>query len=155
VDERGGHTVHVPLAVLAHGVGLELPCYATDGAAGLDVRAAVEGELIIAPGAAALVPTGLVAAVPRGFELQVRARSGLAARHRVGVLNSPGTIDSDYRGEIQIIIMNFGPEPFLIKRGDRIAQLVLARVEHVQWERTNLESLSGTPRGSGGFGHTG
>jgi len=145
--------VAVPVEILPHGEGLDLPGYATPGAAGLDVRAAVEADLVIAPGRLEMVPTGLKAAVPPGFELQVRPRSGLAARRLIGLLNSPGTIDSDYRGEIGILVMNFGPEPFVVRRGDRIAQLVLARVERLEWRP--VPQVDETHRGEGGFGHTG
>jgi dUTP pyrophosphatase len=138
---------------LAHGEGLDLPGYASDGAAGMDVRAAVVEPLRIAPGAIVLVPTGLILETPPGFEVQVRPRSGLALRHGITVLNTPGTIDADYRGEVQVILANFGPAEFLIERGDRIAQLVLARVARA--EIRLAEELSETDRGSGGFGHTG
>jgi dUTP pyrophosphatase len=119
----------------------------------MDVRAAVSGSLVIEPGAVALVPTGLEVEVPVGYEVQVRPRSGLALRHRVTVLNSPGTIDSDYRGEVQVIMVNLGPEPFEIGRGDRIAQLVLAPVARAEWDYA--DSLEQSIRGEGGFGHTG
>jgi dUTP pyrophosphatase len=143
----------IPVQVLPHAVGLPLPAYQTEGAAGLDVVAAVTEPLVIAPGRLALVPTGLCVAVPAGHELQVRPRSGLALKRQVGLLNSPGTIDSDYRGEVQVIVMNFGPEPFTVNRGDRIAQLVLARVERLEWRV--VEAVEETARGAGGFGHTG
>jgi dUTP pyrophosphatase len=119
----------------------------------MDVRAAVSGSLVIEPGAVALVPTGLEVEVPVGYEVQVRPRSGLALRHRVTVLNSPGTIDSDYRGEVQVIMVNLGPEPFEIGRGDRIAQLVLAPVARAEWDYA--DSLEQSIRGGGGLGHTG
>lgn len=131
---------------------LPLPSYATEGAAGLDLRAAVGGRLVLGPGERALVPTGLRFAVPAGFEAQVRPRSGLALRHGIVLPNSPGTIDSDYRGEVQVILWNAGPEPFAIERGDRIAQLVIAPVAHVELEESALDE---TPRGAGGFGSTG
>jgi dUTP pyrophosphatase len=143
----------IPVQVLPHAAGLPLPAYQTEGAAGLDVVAAVTEPLVIAPGRLALVPTGLCVAVPAGHELQVRPRSGLALKRQVGLLNSPGTIDSDYRGEVQVIVMNFGPEPFTVNRGDRIAQLVLARVERLEWRV--VEAVEETARGAGGFGHTG
>ncbi|MBP7561446.1 MAG: dUTP diphosphatase [Armatimonadetes bacterium] len=148
-----GCPVRVRVRRLAHAEGLDLPAYATDGAAGMDVRAAVSGSLVIEPGAVALVPTGLEVEVPVGYEVQVRPRSGLALRHRVTVLNSPGTIDSDYRGEVQVIMVNLGPEPFEIGRGDRIAQLVLAPVARAEWDYA--DSLEQSIRGEGGFGHTG
>ncbi|MGE5457143.1 MAG: dUTP diphosphatase [Methanococcaceae archaeon] len=130
-----------------------LPAYATVGSAGMDVRAAVEEDLILAKGEIKLVPTNLMAEIPEGFELQVRPRSGLAIKHGIGLLNSPGTIDSDYRGEIGIIMFNFGQAEFVIKRGDRIAQLVLARVFRA--EISELQDLQDTDRGNGGFGSTG
>ena len=148
-----GCSVPVRVRRLVHAEGLDLPAYATDGAAGMDVRAAVSGSLVIEPGAVALVPTGLEVEVPVGYEVQVRPRSGLALRHRVTVLNSPGTIDSDYRGEVQVIMVNLGPEPFEIGRGDRIAQLVLAPVARAEWDYA--DSLEQSIRGEGGFGHTG
>jgi dUTP pyrophosphatase len=131
---------------------LPLPSYATEGAAGLDLRAALAGRLVLGPGERALVPTGLRFAVPAGYEAQVRPRSGLALRHGIVLPNSPGTIDSDYRGEVQVILWNAGPEPFAIERGDRIAQLVIAPVAHVELEESALDE---TPRGAGGFGSTG
>jgi dUTP pyrophosphatase len=139
---------------LAHGQGLPVPARMTRGASGCDVAAAVDADLTISPGKRALVPTGLIFEIPEGFEVQVRSRSGLAAKHGVFVLNSPGTIDSDYRGEVKVILANAGELPFVVRRGDRIAQLVpmqvplsLTFVEH--------DSVSETARGSGGFGHTG
>ena len=131
---------------------LPLPSYATSGAAGLDLRAAVSSRLVVAPGERALVPTGLRVAVPHGYEGQVRPRSGLALRHGIVLPNAPGTIDSDYRGEVQVILWNTGAEPFAIARGDRIAQLVVAPVVRVELEEVALDE---TPRGAGGFGSTG
>ena len=131
---------------------LPLPSYATEGAAGLDLRAALGARLVLGPGDRALVPTGLRFAVPAGYEAQVRPRSGLALRHGIVLPNSPGTIDSDYRGEVQVILWNAGPEPFAIERGDRIAQLVIAPVARVELEESALDE---TPRGAGGFGSTG
>jgi dUTP pyrophosphatase len=130
-----------------------LPAYATDGSAGMDVRAAVEADMTVAPGETVLVPTGFAMAVPAGHEAQVRPRSGLAIKHGIGVLNSPGTIDSDYRGEVRIILSNFGKEPFVIRRGDRIAQMVIAPVVRAEWDER--DTLEDTRRGAGGFGHTG
>jgi dUTP pyrophosphatase len=130
-----------------------LPRYATSAAAGLDLPAAVEGELVLEPGARALVPTGLCIALPRGYEAQVRPRSGLALRHGILLPNAPGTIDADYRGEIQVIVWNAGDAPFVVKRGDRIAQLVVAPVARA--ELVPVASLDVTERGAGGFGHTG
>ena len=138
---------------LAHAADLPLPAYETPGAAGMDVRAAVEQPLTLAPGAIALVPTGLVIELPAGFEMQVRPRSGLAAKHGITLPNSPATIDWDYRGEVRVIMQNLGREPFVIERGARIAQMVLQRVPRVTW--VEAEELSATTRGAGGFGHTG
>jgi dUTP pyrophosphatase len=130
-----------------------LPAYATHGSAGMDVCAGVERELTIAPGETSLVPTGFSIELPQGFEAQVRPRSGLAAKNSVTVLNSPGTIDSDYRGEVKIILTNFGKQPFIVKRGDRIAQMVIHRYARVEWQE--VVTLAETQRGAGGFGHTG
>ena len=130
-----------------------LPVYATHGSAGMDVCAAVVRELSIAPGETSLVPTGFSIELPQGFEAQVRPRSGLAAKNSVTVLNSPGTIDSDYRGEVKIILTNFGKQPFTVKRGDRIAQMVIHRYARVEWQE--VVKLAETERGAGGFGHTG
>ena len=135
--------------------GLPLPAPASPGSAGLDLRAAVpeDDEIVLRPGERALIPTGLVLEIPPGYEGQVRPRSGLALRHGIGVLNSPGTIDSDYRGEVGVILINLGESPFPIRRGDRIAQLVFARFEPVEWEEAG--TLEKTGRGDGGFGSTG
>jgi dUTP pyrophosphatase len=136
--------------------GLPLPAPASPGSAGLDLRAALPedaGEIVLRPGERALIPTGLVLEIPHGCEGQVRPRSGLALRHGIGVLNSPGTIDSDYRGEVGVILVNLGESPFPVRRGDRIAQLVFARVEPIEWEES--ETLAETGRGEGGFGSTG
>ena len=147
--------VTVELQQLAHAEGLSLPAYQTAEAAGLDLMAAVpDGEpLTLAPGQYALVPTGLAIALPPGHEAQVRPRSGLAAKHGVTVLNSPGTIDADYRGEIKVILINHGAAPFVIKRGERIAQMVIAPV--VQAALVPVATLTATDRGAGGFGSTG
>ncbi len=145
--------IRVPVEVLPHGEGLELPAHATPDSAGLDLRAAVTEPVALAPGTHALIPTGLRLALPRGTEGQVRPRSGLAARHAVTVLNSPGTLDSDYRGEVKVILINHGLETFTVERGERIAQLVVARVARV--ELVPQASLDETARGTGGFGHTG
>ena len=146
-------TVTVRIQRLPHAGDLPLPTYETPGAAGMDVRAAVDKPMTLAPGAIALVPTGFAIEVPAGFEMQVRPRSGLAAKHGITLPNSPATIDSDYRGEIRVIMQNLGAEPFVIERGARIAQMVLQRVPRVAWEETG--ELSATSRGAGGFGHTG
>jgi len=132
---------------------VSLPAYQTPGSAGLDLRAAVDASVVLPPGERALIPTGLRFEIPMGWEAQVRPRSGLAFRHGVTVLNSPGTIDSDYRGEVKIILINHGEEPFTINSGDRIAQLVFASVQQVQLELVN--ELTNSLRGDGGFGHTG
>ncbi|MFN3371306.1 MAG: dUTP diphosphatase [Sphingomonadaceae bacterium] len=138
---------------LPHGEGLALPAYATPGAAGMDVLAAVDADLVLAPGTRAAIPTGLAIAVPPGHEMQVRARSGLALREGLAVLNAPGTIDSDYRGEVKIILANLGDRPFTVTRGMRIAQLVLAPFVRCDW--AEAASLDETARGAGGFGSTG
>ena len=138
---------------LPHGEGLPLPTYATQGAAGMDLLAAVHEPLTLAPGARALVPTGLVLALPPGHELQIRPRSGLALRHGIVLPNSPGTIDEDYRGELQVIVLNAGSEAFEITRGMRIAQAVLAPVTRAAWREVAV--LEETPRAAGGFGSTG
>jgi dUTP pyrophosphatase len=145
--------IDVPVMKLASAEGLPLPNYATPGAAGLDLAAAVTDAVVIPPGGRALVPTGLTIALPGGFEAQVRPRSGLAARAGVTVLNAPGTVDSDYRGEIQVILINHGSAPFTILRGERIAQLVIAPVTRLAWQATDC--LPDTARGTGGFGSTG
>ena len=132
---------------------LPLPSYATEGSAGMDIRAAVPADVVLKPGETALIPTGFAVAIPGGYEAQVRPRSGLAIKHQVGILNSPGTIDSDYRGEVKVILTNFGKHDFIVKRGERIAQLVIARYVRAVWEER--ESLEETARGAGGFGHTG
>ena len=142
---------NVQILTLPNGRGLQLPGQASEGAAGFDIAAAE--DLTIAPGSAAAVATGFALASPSGFEGQVRPRSGLALRHRVTVLNAPGTIDADYRGEVKVILINHGPEPFRVARGDRIAQLVVAPVTRAQFELVN--ALPQTERGSGGFGSTG
>ena len=148
-------TVAVQVRPLPHFDGLELPAYETSGSAGMDVRAALAAgdPYILKPGARAMVPTGLSVAIPEGYEIQVRPRSGLAARHGLTCLNTPGTIDSDYRGEIKVILINLGAEAFVIQRGERIAQLVLAPVTRLAW--SEVDALDETARGAGGFGSTG
>ena len=138
---------------LPHFDGLALPSYATAGAAGMDVEAAVEADMVLAPGRRAAVPTGLAMAIPAGFEIQVRPRSGLALKHGVTVANAPGTIDSDYRGEVKVILANLGDAAFTVARGDRIAQLVPAPVQRAELEEVG--TLDETARGIGGFGSTG
>lgn len=145
--------VSVPVLILPHGAGLPLPRYMTGGSAGLDLLAAVSQDETLLPGERKLIPTGIAIALPPGYEAQVRPRSGLALRHGVTLLNSPGTVDSDYRGEIGVIMANLGLTPFVVKRGERIAQLVVARYERVAW--AEMASLDDTGRGEGGFGHTG
>jgi dUTP pyrophosphatase len=146
-------TIQVQVKRLPHSEGLALPSYATAGAAGMDLLAAVQAPLVLQPGARTLVPTGLAIALPPGFELQVRPRSGLALKNGIILPNSPGTIDEDYRGELQVIVMNAGTEPFTIERGMRIAQAVLAPVVRAGW--TEVAELDDTQRGTGGFGSTG
>lgn len=147
----------VPIEVcpLPHFLGLDLPAYETAGSAGMDLRAALpEGEpMSLAPGARAMVPTGLSFAIPLGYEVQIRPRSGLAAKHGLTCLNTPGTIDSDYRGEVKVILINLGEDAFVIERGERIAQMVLAPVTRAVWEQMAI--LDETARGTGGFGSTG
>ena len=132
---------------------IPLPNYATDGSAGMDICAAVDQDIKIQPGETLLIPSGFIIELPKGHEAQVRPRSGLAIKHSIGILNSPGTIDSDYRGEVKIILTNFGKEPYIIHRGDRIAQMVVTKYERVEWKESS--SLAGSMRGEGGFGHTG
>lgn len=147
------NAVTVPIRRLAHGGDLPLPDYATAGSAGLDLAAAVESDLVLAPGERALVPTGFAIALPEGFEAQIRPRSGLAVRAGISVLNAPGTVDSDYRGEIMVTLINLGDSPFTLRRGERIAQMVVAPVTHVDWRPA--EALEVTLRNAGGFGSTG
>lgn len=146
-------TVTLELKRLDHGRDLPLPAYQSDLAAGLDLLAAVDSPVTLAPGERTLVPTGLAMALPAGFEAQVRPRSGLAAKHGITVLNTPGTIDADYRGEVKVILINLGDTPFEIVRGERIAQMVVAPV--LQAGIVEVDSLSETVRGAGGFGSTG
>lgn len=146
-------TVAVRIARLPHGADLPLPAYETAGAAGMDLRAAVDAAVTLAPGERAAIPTGIAIALPEGYEAQVRARSGLARRHGIAMVNAPGTVDSDYRGELQVLLINLGSEPFTVARGDRIAQMVVAPVARVAWQEAG--ALDGTARGAGGFGSTG
>ncbi len=145
--------LEVQVERLPHAAGLPLPSYQTEQAAGLDLHAAVEAPLELGPGVRALVPTGLKVGLPPGFEGQVRPRSGLALRHGVTVLNAPGTVDADYRGEVGVVLINHGQQPFVIQRGERIAQLVVAPVTRACL--VEVASLDETARGGGGFGHTG
>jgi dUTP pyrophosphatase len=144
-------SIGVRIKRLPHGQGLALPAYATPGAAGMDVLAAE--EVTLAPGARHAVATGFAVAIPEGYEIQVRPRSGLALKHGISVPNAPGTIDSDYRGELKVILINHGSEAFVVQRGDRIAQLVLAPVTQAAWDEA--DELDDTARGAGGFGSTG
>ena len=143
----------IDLVKLPHGADLPLPAYQTDGAAGMDIYAAIADDIIIAPSDFAAITTGLSVALPEGFEIQVRPRSGLAFKYGVTVLNSPGTIDSDYRGEIKVALINHGTEPVTITHGMRIAQMVLAKVIQGDWQE--VAALDETSRGTGGFGSTG
>jgi dUTP diphosphatase len=145
--------ITVAIRILPHGEGLELPAYATAGSAGCDLRAAIEADLTITPGGRALVPTGIAVAIPEGHEGQLRMRSGLAYDAGLALLNAPGTIDGDYRGEIRVIIANLGADPVTLRRGDRIAQLVFAPVVRARFER--VAELPATSRHTGGFGSTG
>ncbi len=146
-------TVRVDVKRLPHGNDLPLPAYATEQSAGLDLMAAVEADVTLAPGDRALVPTGLAIALPPGYEAQVRPRSGLALKNGVTVLNSPGTVDADYRGEVGVILSNHGAEPFTVSRGMRIAQMVVAPVTQLAWNE--VDDLTDSERGAGGFGSTG
>jgi dUTP pyrophosphatase len=150
----GGEGVRViPVRLVRDGAGDLVPAYQTEGAAGMDLRADIEAEIVLPPMGRALVPTGISVALPAGVEAQVRPRSGLAARHGVTCLNSPGTVDSDYRGEIRVVLVNLGSEPFPVRRGDRIAQLVFSPV--LRASLRIVDDLDPTARGEGGFGHTG
>lgn len=145
--------VRIAVRRLPHGEGLSLPAYATDHAAGLDLLAAVAEPVELKPGDRKLIPTGLSIALPDGYEAQVRPRSGLALKHGVTVLNSPGTVDADYRGEVGVILANLGTEAFMVERGMRIAQMVVARYQRISWAET--DDLPASARGAGGFGSTG
>lgn len=147
------HALAVQIRRLPHAAGLDLPAYQTAGAAGMDLHAAVDDEITVDAGAIVLVPTGLQIAVPDGFEAQVRPRSGLAVKHGISLPNTPATIDSDYRGEIRVPVINLGQEVFRVSRGMRIAQLVIAPVARITWDE--VRELPGTARASGGFGHSG
>jgi len=138
---------------LDNNLDLPLPSYQSDGSSGLDIRAAVHKAITLKPGEIRLIPTGLSISLPKGYEAQIRPRSGLALRHGLGLVNSPGTIDADYRGEIGVIAINWGKKPFTIKRGDRIAQVVINKISRVRVEE--VDELDPTKRGKGGFGHSG
>jgi dUTP pyrophosphatase len=148
-------TIAIDVMQLPHFAGLALPAYETALSAGMDLRAAIAeaAPIVLAPGERALTPTGLAIALPAGYEAQVRPRSGLALKHGVTCLNSPGTVDADYRGELKVILINLGQEPFTIRRGERIAQMVIAPVTQARWRV--VEALPETARGAGGFGSTG
>jgi len=148
-----GQNTNVKIQKLPHGEGIDLPFYATTHAAGADLRAAIDDDVVIAAGDKALIKTGFAMALPDNFEAQIRPRSGLALKHGVTVLNSPGTIDADYRGEIGVILINHGKEPFTVQRGDRIAQMIIA--PFVQASFVEADSLDDTERGAGGFGSSG
>lgn len=150
---KGVESVEIEIVRLPHGQGLQLPDYATAAAAGADLVAAIDGEIELAPLDRRVVPTGISIALPVGFEAQVRPRSGLAAKHGITVANAPGTIDADYRGEVGVILINLGKEPFRIERGMRIAQIIVARHARAVWRE--VSTLDETARGSGGFGSTG
>jgi dUTP pyrophosphatase len=132
---------------------LPLPRYATAHSAGMDISAAIDQDVVLKPGSTALIPTGFAIALPEGYEAQIRPRSGLAIKHGIGILNSPGTVDADYRGEVKIILSNYGKEDFVVRRGERIAQMVIAQHERAEWIES--DKLDDTERGAGGFGHTG
>ena len=152
-DCRKRNPLKLKIKRLEGGRGIALPGYQTEGASGLDLRAAVKEPLTLAPGDIRLVPTGFAVSIPPGYEGQIRPRSGLALRHGIGMVNSPGTIDSDYRGEIGLVVVNWGRAPFVINRGDRIAQMVITAVSRA--EVVEVDDLESTPRGAGGFGHSG
>lgn len=143
----------VPIRRLPHGEGLPLPEYVSFGAAGLDLYAAVDDRLTIQSGKTVAMPTGISIALPEGYEGQIRPRSGLALKHNIGIINAPGTIDSDYRGEVKVILINFSAEDYVVRRGDRVGQLVVARYERIEWEERS--ELPPTDRDAGGFGHSG
>jgi dUTP pyrophosphatase len=149
----GWDRIRITIKPLEHHKGLPLPAYASEGASGMDVRACIDDPITINPGEIHLVPTGLAVSIPLGYEAQMRPRSGLALKHGIGMVNSPGTIDSDYRGEVKIILINWGHTPFVIRRGDRIAQMVMTKVYRADISET--DHLDHTDRGQGGFGHSG
>ena len=146
-------TIPVKVRRLEDGNNMPLPVYESQGSSGMDIRAAVKERVLLKPGEIKLIPTGLAVSVPPGYEAQIRPRSGLALHHGIGMVNSPGTIDSDYRGEIGIIMINWGNKPFTIRRGDRIAQMIISKVYRA--ELSEVDALDATYRGQGGFGHTG
>jgi len=145
--------LNVKIKKLAHGTDVPLPTYMSDHAAGMDLYAAVAKETVIPPGEWKLVPTGMAIALPEGFEAQVRPRSGMALKQGISILNTPGTVDADYRGEVGVILMNHSKKDLIIKRGDRIAQMIVNKIERIKFEE--VDELPGTQRGAGGFGHSG
>ena len=145
--------IRIPIKRLRSGRMVLLPQYMTEGASGLDLFACIDSEVILKPGERRLIPTGVAVAIPEGFEGQVRPRSGLAVRHGIGIVNSPGTIDSDYRGEIAVLLINWGGDSFTVRDGDRIAQMIICRVSQATWQE--IDELPETQRQGGGFGHTG
>ncbi len=146
-------SVRIGIKRLPGSEGLTLPGYETEGSAGMDLRAAVFEEVVLPPGEIRLIPTGIAVSIPQGYEAQIRPRSGLALRHGIGMVNAPGTIDSDYRGEIGLVLINWGSEPYVIQRGARIGQMVINQVFQAEFEE--LPELDDTDRGGGGFGHSG
>jgi dUTP pyrophosphatase len=153
VEKGRSQTVRILVKRLEGHRDMALPSYETVGSSGMDLRAAVRDKVVLGPGQVKLIPTGLAVSLPQGYEAQIRPRSGLALKHGVGMVNAPGTIDSDYRGEIGLIMINWGQEPFVIKRGDRIGQMVIGKV--CKAELVEVDDLEGTRRGEGGFGHSG
>jgi len=153
LEEQKPDRVQIKVKRLGKQRDISLPAYETQGSAGMDLRAAVKGEVTLRPGEIRLIPTGLAVSIPRGWEAQIRPRSGLALKHGIGMVNSPGTIDSDYRGEIGLVVINWGEAPFTIKRGDRIAQMVITSVARA--DMVEVDDLDRTKRGDGGFGHSG
>jgi dUTP pyrophosphatase len=145
--------IHIKIMRFKDSEDIPLPAYESEGSSGMDIRAAVKEPVPLMPGDIRLIPTGLAVSVPPGYEAQIRPRSGLAFRYGIGMVNSPGTIDSDYRGEIGIVMINWGSESFIVKRGDRIAQMIISRVYRADFEE--VDDLDATTRGKGGFGHTG
>ena len=146
-------SIRVPIKRLRNDRGVLLPQYMTVGASGMDLFARIDSDVILQPGERRLIPTGVAVAIPEGYEGQVRPRSGLAVRHGIGLVNSPGTIDSDYRGEIAVLLINWGGHSFTVRDGDRIAQMIICRVSRATWQE--IDELPETPRQGGGFGHTG
>jgi len=147
------NTIRVRIRRLDSCKDMPLPEYETEGASGMDLRAAVTVKVVLNPGEVRLIPTGVQVSIPRGYEAQIRPRSGLALKHGIGMVNAPGTIDSDYRGEIGLVMINWGPEPFVIQRGDRVAQMVISKVYRAEFFET--DDLASTKRGEKGFGHSG